>query len=81
MNEKLHELLSKLRLKGMAGALDQEIQRAEREGAPASEVVYRLLLEEQTYRQSQSLSLPAERGEDRPGTGRLNPSPSTDSRA
>lgn len=55
MNEKLHELLSQLRLKGMAGALDREIQRAEREGAPVSEVISRLLLEEQAYRQNQSL--------------------------
>jgi DNA replication protein DnaC len=55
MNEKLYELLAQLKLKGMAGALDQEISRAEREGAPVSEVVYRLLLEEQAYRQNQSL--------------------------
>jgi DNA replication protein DnaC len=55
VNEKLHELLSKLRLKGMAGAIDEEIQRAEREGTPASEVLCRLLLEEQAYRQNQSL--------------------------
>ncbi len=55
MNEKLQELLSSLRLKGMAGVLDEEIQRAEREGAPASEVLHRLLLAEQAYRQNQSL--------------------------
>ena len=55
MNEKLHELLSGLRLKGMAGAVDQEIQRAEREGSPISEVICRLLLEEQAYRRNQSL--------------------------
>jgi DNA replication protein DnaC len=50
-----HDLLSQLRLKGMAGALDREIQRAEKEGAPVSEVLCRLLLEEQAYRQNQSL--------------------------
>jgi DNA replication protein DnaC len=55
MNEKLHELLSRLRLKGMAGALDEEIKRAEKEGAPVSEVLSRLLLEEQAYRQNQGL--------------------------
>ena len=55
MNEKLHELLSKLRLKGMAAVIDREIQRAEKEGTPVSEVVSRLLLEEQAYRQNQSL--------------------------
>jgi len=55
MNQKLHELLTQLHMKGMAGALDQEIQRAEREAIPASEVIYRLLLEEQAYRRNQSL--------------------------
>lgn len=55
MNRKLHDLLSLLRLKGIAGALDQEIQRAEKEATPTSEVLYRLLIEEQTYRQNQSL--------------------------
>ena len=55
MSQKLHELLSRLRLKGIAGALDQELQRAEKEGVSASEVLYRLLQEEQAYRQNQSL--------------------------
>jgi DNA replication protein DnaC len=55
MNEKLHQLLTQLRLKGMAGALDQEIQRAEKEASPVSEVLHRLLAEEQAYRQDQSL--------------------------
>jgi len=55
MNEKLHELLTSLRLKGMAASVDEEIKRAEKEGAPASEVVYRLLRNEQAYRRNQSL--------------------------
>ena len=55
MNEKLHQLLIQLRLKGMAGTLDQEIQRAEKEASPVSEVLNRLLAEEQAYRQDQSL--------------------------
>jgi DNA replication protein DnaC len=55
MNDKIHVLCTDLRLKGMAGALDEEIRRAETEGAPASEVIYRLLLEEQAYRRGQSL--------------------------
>jgi DNA replication protein DnaC len=55
MNEKLHEILSSLRLKGMAGALDEEVKRAEKEGASVSEVLSRLLLEEQAYRQNQGL--------------------------
>jgi DNA replication protein DnaC len=55
VNRKLHELLGSLRVKGMANALDEEIKRAEKEGTPVSEVIYRLLLEEQSYRRSQSL--------------------------
>jgi DNA replication protein DnaC len=39
----------------MATALDEEIKRAEKEGASVSEVLSRLLLEEQAYRQNQSL--------------------------
>src|SRR4030066_1595483 len=55
MNGKLDQLLAQLRLKGIAGALDQELQRAEKEAVPVSEVLHRLLLEEQAYRQNQSL--------------------------
>ena len=55
MRDKLHDILAQLRLNGMAGALDQETQRAEREGTPVSEFLYRLLLEEQAHRQNKSL--------------------------
>ena len=55
MNEKLHQLIVQLRLKGFAGALDQEIQKAEKEATPISEVLHRLLMEEQAHRQNQSL--------------------------
>jgi DNA replication protein DnaC len=55
MNEKLYPLLAQLRLKGIAGALDQELQRAEKEATPVSDVLHRLLIEEQAYRQNQSL--------------------------
>jgi len=51
MNERLHQLLADLRLKGVAQALDQELQRAEKEGAPVSEVIHRLLVQEQIHRQ------------------------------
>ncbi|MFH1950309.1 MAG: IS21-like element helper ATPase IstB [Pseudomonadota bacterium] len=54
MNETLHHLLIQLRLKGIARALDQELARAEKEGAPVSEVIHRLLIEELAYRQEQS---------------------------
>ena len=55
MNQKLYQLLAQLRLKGFAGALDQEIQKAEKEATPISEVLHRLLMEEQAHRQNQSL--------------------------
>ena len=55
MNQKLYELLAQLRLKGIAGSLEQELQRAEKEAIPVSEVICRLLQEEQAYRQNQSL--------------------------
>jgi len=54
MNEKLHQLLADLRLKGMDLALEHELQRAEKEGAPVSEVIERLLIQEQIYRQERS---------------------------
>ena len=54
MNDKLHQLLTDLRLKGMAVSLDQELQRAEKEGAPAPDVIQRLLTQEQIYRQERS---------------------------
>jgi len=56
MNDKLHQILEDLHLKGMAQALDQELQRAEKEGVPVSEVIQRLLAQEQVYRQERSQS-------------------------
>src|SRR4030065_53572 len=54
MNQDLHLLLTQLHLKGMAHALDHELQRAEKEAAPVSEVIHRLLIQEQLYRQERS---------------------------
>jgi DNA replication protein DnaC len=54
MNDKLHQLLAELHLKGMDQALDQELQRAEKEGTPAPDVIQRLLTQEQIYRQERS---------------------------
>jgi DNA replication protein DnaC len=51
MNNTLHHLLADLRLRGMAQALDQELQRAEKEATPASDVIHRLLIQEQVHRQ------------------------------
>jgi len=55
MNETLHQLLIQLHLKGMARSLDQELTRADKEGAPVSEIIHRLLIEELAYRQERSL--------------------------
>lgn len=54
MNHTLHSLLVDLRLSGMAEAIDQELQRAEQEASPISEVIHRLLIQEQIYRQERS---------------------------
>lgn len=56
MQEKLHQLLIELRLRGMADALDRELERAEKQATSASEVIYRLLIGEQAYRQQRSLN-------------------------
>src|SRR5256714_11459522 len=56
MRDKLQTLLAQLRFDGMAGALDTEIERAEREATPASELLYRLLTEEAASRRQRSLA-------------------------
>lgn len=56
MREKLHDILTKLRLGGMAEALDEELDRAEREGTAYDELLSRLLHQEYRYRQERSLA-------------------------
>jgi DNA replication protein DnaC len=56
MRDKLQDLLVQLRFHGMAAALDAEIERAEREATPASELLYRLLCEEAASRRQRSLA-------------------------
>lgn len=55
MKEKLRPLLAKLKLRGIEQVLDAEIERAQREGSPIPEVIYRLLMEEDRYREERSL--------------------------
>ncbi len=55
MREKIRQVLTELRLKGMVNVLDQELDRAEKNGSPASEVIFRVLMEEHAYRQERSL--------------------------
>jgi DNA replication protein DnaC len=54
MNNKLHQILADLRLRGISQILDQELQRAEKEDRPLSEVLQRLFTQEQIYRQERS---------------------------
>jgi DNA replication protein DnaC len=54
--DRLHTLLEHLRFKGMARVLDAELERVEREGVPATELIYRLLSEEAAYRRERSLA-------------------------
>ncbi len=46
MREKIQQILTELRLNGMAEALDHELDDVDKNGAPASQVLYRLLQEE-----------------------------------
>lgn len=56
MRDQLHERLAHLRLRGIDAALDAELDRAEREGSPPAEVLWRLLAEEEAHRREQSLA-------------------------
>lgn len=56
MREEIHQLLNRLRFRGIAHVLDQELDRSERQAAPPSEVLLRLLQEEENHRREQSLA-------------------------
>ena len=56
MRDKLQTLLARLHFDGMAAALDGELERAEREATPASEVIYRLLCAEAASQRQRSLA-------------------------
>ena len=53
--EAIQALLHELNLKGMARVLDTEIERAQRNGVPAMELVQRLLTEQASYQRERSL--------------------------
>ncbi|MDX8413355.1 MAG: IS21-like element helper ATPase IstB [Mariprofundales bacterium] len=55
MRLKVACLLESLRLRGMGQALDEELNRSERNGSSTSETIYRLLMEETRYRAEKSL--------------------------
>jgi DNA replication protein DnaC len=53
--ERLHALLHELNFKGMARAIDAELDRAERDAAPALELVQRLLVEQASYQRERAM--------------------------
>jgi DNA replication protein DnaC len=55
MREKIRQLLTELRLKGMQNVLDPELDAAEKKGTAIQKVLYRLLCEELAYRQQRSM--------------------------
>lgn len=56
MRNELRAIIETLKLRGLAHVLDAELDRAEREATPVPEVLYRLLVEEDTYRRERSLA-------------------------
>lgn len=56
MRDRIRTLLTELRFHGMAGALDDELARADREGTPADDLLHRLLSHEARYRRERSLA-------------------------
>ena len=56
MREKLREILQELHLQGMCDSLDKELDRAEKEAIPVTDLLYRLALEERRVRQEKSLA-------------------------
>ena len=56
MSEPIHKRLVELRLRGMAAALDAELERAEHEGSPPAEVIGRLLAAEEAERREKRLA-------------------------
>jgi DNA replication protein DnaC len=56
MRDRLQSLLAQLRFHGMATVLDSELDRAEREPAPAVELLHRLLAAEEASRRERSLA-------------------------
>lgn len=55
MNNRTHDLLKSLKLRGMSEALERVLVVAEKDGLAPSEVIHRLVLEEFHYRQERSL--------------------------
>jgi DNA replication protein DnaC len=54
--ERLHALVHELNYKGMERVLDTELDRAERDAAPAAELVQRLLTEQASFRRERAMA-------------------------
>jgi DNA replication protein DnaC len=54
--ERLHALLHELKFKGMERVLDAELERAERDGAPAAELLQRLLAEQASFQRERAMA-------------------------
>jgi DNA replication protein DnaC len=54
--ERLHALVHELNFKGMERVLDAELERAERDGAPAAELVQRLLAEQAAFQRERAMA-------------------------
>ena len=56
MRERLQAVIAQMRWSGMAAVLDEELDRAERQGTPVPEVLFRLLGAEDAARREKSLA-------------------------
>jgi DNA replication protein DnaC len=56
MRKKIQAILDELRLKGMAEALDRELDQAQKNGASVTQTLYRLLREELKHRRERSMA-------------------------
>jgi len=56
MRKKIQAILDELRLKGMADALDRELDQAQKNGASVAQTLYRLLREELKHRRERSMA-------------------------
>ena len=54
--ERLHALMHELNFKGMERVLDTELDRAERDAAPAAELVQRLLTEQASFQRERAMA-------------------------
>ncbi len=55
MRDKIMQLLIELRLKGMQEKIEKELAEAEKNGTAIEETIYRLLINERSYRQQRSM--------------------------